>query len=350
MRMTKKQREEADQAASLEMQALLNQDIVKRSFKSFTLLFGEETYLRKQFRDKMKAALADGTGELNTLSAKGTGIDPQELVNFAETVPFLASHRTVIVEESGFFKNGCDILEDYFKQLPATCYFLFVEESVNKNGTLFKRVADRGRVVPCIPLSEAKLRSWVIRRTKDEDGKQIRENAAQSLIERTGTEMLRIENERQKLVAFCGDREEITRKDVEQICSVYLKGMIFEMTDAIADGNRRGAMELYLKMLRLQEKPERILYFITRQFRQLLVVAEMIALGSDPEEVAQQAGIQKFLYRKYADWCARFRIRDLQHCVDLCLDAERDYKSGRMDKQIAIETLIARATMPAQSA
>ena len=89
MRMTKKQREEADQAASLEMQALLNQDIVKRSFKSFTLLFGEETYLRKQFRDKMKAALADGTGELNTLSAKGTGIDPQELVNFAETVPFL---------------------------------------------------------------------------------------------------------------------------------------------------------------------------------------------------------------------------------------------------------------------
>lgn len=347
--MTKKQQEQEEQRQYLAAQKQVNSDIERQSFRPFYLFFGEEPYLRTQNRDKMREALSDGTGDMNRLSVKGKDIDPQELINFAETIPFFASRRTVFVEDSGFFKSGCEVLETYFKIPPATCVFVFTETNVDRRGALFKRLSERGRIVNCVRLKEDMLRKWIVDRMKS-DGKTIRENAAQALIDRTGTEMLRIENERQKLLGFCADREEITRKDVEIICSAYLAGMIYEMTDAIAAKDRKGALEQYLKMLRLMEPPAKILYYITRQFRQLLLVSELIARGADPETVAKEAGIQKFLYRKYADWCARFRIRDLQNCVDLCLAAERDFKSGRMDRQIAIETLIARATMTAQGA
>lgn len=347
--MTKKQQAQAAQAEYLAQQKAVNGDLEKQSFRPFYLFFGEETYLRAQNRDKMRVALSGGTGDMNLLSVKGKDIDPQELVNFAETLPFFAERRTVFVEDSGFFKNGCAVLEDYFKIPPSSCVFVFTEQNVDRRGALYKRVTERGRAVPCVRLDETMLRKWVVDRMKH-DGKTIRENAAQALIDRTGTEMLRIENERQKLLAFCGDREDITKKDVEQICSAYLAGMIFEMTDAIAARDRKGAMEQYLKMLRLQEKHERIMYQITKQFRQLLVVAEMISRGAEPEEITREAGIQPFLYRKYAERCAKFRIRDLQHCLELCLNAERDFKSGRMDKQIAIESLITRATIDTQGA
>lgn len=342
--MTKKQQEQEEQREYLAAQRQVNADIEKQSFQPFYLFYGEEPYLRAQNRDKMRTALADGAGDMNLLSVKGKDIDPQELVNFAETVPFFASRRTVFVEDSGFFKNGCEALENYFKIPPATCVFVFTETNVDRRSALYKRFSERGRIVNCVRLNEEMLRKWLADRMKS-DGKTIRENAAQALLDRTGTEMLRIENERQKLLAFCEDREEITRKDVETICSAYLAGMIYEMTDAIAAKDRKRALEQYLKMLQLMEPPAKILYYITKQFRQLLLVSELIARGADAETVSREAGIRKFLYRKYADWCARFRIRDLQHCLDLCLAAERDFKSGRMDKQIAIETLIAQATM-----
>ena len=345
--MTKKQQAQAAQSEYLAQQRQVNTDIEKQSFRPFYLFFGEEPYLRAQNRDKMRKALSDGTGDMNLLSVKGRDTDPQELVNFAETLPFFAERRTVFVEDSGFFKNGCAELEDYFKTPPASCVFVFTETQADRRGTLFKRVSERGRTVPCVRLDEAMLCKWVIDRMKG-DGKKIRENAAQALIDRTGTEMLRIENERQKLSAYCADRDEITKKDVEQICSAYLAGMVYEMTDAIASGDRKGAMRQYLKMVQLMEPPAKILFYITRQFWQLLVAAEMIARGAEPDEVAREAGIQRFLYRKYADWCMKFRIRDLQDCLELCLNAEQDFKSGRMDKQIAIETLIARATIHAQ--
>ena len=87
--MTKRQQAQAAQAEYLTQQKLLNSDIQKASFRPFYLFFGEEPYLRSQNRDKMRKALADGTGDMNLLSVKGKDIDPQELIGFAETVPKL---------------------------------------------------------------------------------------------------------------------------------------------------------------------------------------------------------------------------------------------------------------------
>ena len=55
---------------------------------------------------------------MNFTKYEGKGIEVREMIDLCETMPFFADHRVVLVENSGFFKNKCDELADYMKELP----------------------------------------------------------------------------------------------------------------------------------------------------------------------------------------------------------------------------------------
>ena len=83
----------------------LNEDIKNGQWKPVYLLYGEEAYLKKQYKDRMtKAILPDGD-TVNYAYYEGKGINPGELIDLAETMPFFAERRLIVVENSGFFKK-----------------------------------------------------------------------------------------------------------------------------------------------------------------------------------------------------------------------------------------------------
>ena len=341
--MTKKQKAEQEQEAFDLAQRQINADIEKGSFRPYYLIYGEETYLCRQNRRKLKQALSADGGDLNLLYVKGADADPQELINFAETMPFLAARRTIIVEDSGFFKSGCAPLEAFLKRTPASAVFVFAESAVDRRSAMYKCVADKGVVINCVTQSEKNLRTWIRYRLRTA-GKDIRDPAAQSLIDRTGRDMMCLENEIDKLISYCGDRAEVTKKDMDAVCSTYLTGIIYELTDALAERNREKAMALYMKMLSLQEKPGRILYSVTRQFYQLLMIGELSARNADMDEMIKITGLQDFVIRKHIRWNTAFRTEDLREYLDMCLSNDRAVKSGRMHQLIGIEMVIAKST------
>ena len=96
----------------------LARDIKEQDFKNVYLLTGEEDYLRKQYRDRLAGAMADVHDTMNYHYFEGKNTIPEKLIDLAETMPFLAERRVIVVENSGFFKSAQDNLEDYLKQLP----------------------------------------------------------------------------------------------------------------------------------------------------------------------------------------------------------------------------------------
>ena len=110
----------------------LNEDMRSGQFKSVYLLYGEESYLKKQYRDRMtKAVIPDGD-TMNYAYYEGKGINPAELIDLAETMPFFAERRLIVFENTGFFKSGGNDLADYIKEMPESACFLFVENEVDK--------------------------------------------------------------------------------------------------------------------------------------------------------------------------------------------------------------------------
>ena len=139
----------------------LNEDIKSGKFKNVYLLYGEEAYLKKQYKDRMTKAIIPDGDTMNYAYYEGKGINPAELVDLAETMPFFAERRLIVAENSGFFKNATPELADYIKSMPDTTCLLFIENEVDKRGKMYKAVKDRGRIVEMGRQDEKTLLYWI---------------------------------------------------------------------------------------------------------------------------------------------------------------------------------------------
>lgn len=110
-------------------QKQLNEDIASGSFKPCYLIYGEEAYLRLQNRDKLLKALGCNESSMNFNRYEGEGNIPGQIIDMAQTMPFLSDKRIILVQDSGFFKSGCPELADYLKAPSDTTLFIFVEGS-----------------------------------------------------------------------------------------------------------------------------------------------------------------------------------------------------------------------------
>ena len=116
----------------------LNEHLKTKTFKNVYLLYGDEAYLRNQYRDKLKKAMINEGDTMNFSCFEGKGIDEKELTAMADTVPFFSDYRLIIVENSGFFKtSGHETLAEYMKHIPETTCIVFVESEVDKRSKLF---------------------------------------------------------------------------------------------------------------------------------------------------------------------------------------------------------------------
>ena len=179
----------------------IDMDIKNGQLKHVYLLYGEERYLIRQYRDKLKKAIIDPEDTMNIASYEGSDIDVKELIISADTMPFFAEHRLIMVQDSRLFKKNTDLLAEYFENIPETTYFVFVEDEVEEKTKIFKAASKFGSTVKFTTPKEDILKKWIIGRIGKE-GKDITQAAYQSFINKTGTDMENIEKELEKVKDF----------------------------------------------------------------------------------------------------------------------------------------------------
>lgn len=320
------------------MEQLL-QDLKQQNFKNVYLLCGEEAYLRNQYKKRLKDAMAEDGDTMNYSYYEGKDVNPKAVIDMAETLPFFADRRVLMVENSGFFKNKCEELADYVSAIPESTCMIFVETEIDKRNRLYKEVKKYGRVVEFGTQKEDTLLKWVLGMLKKEE-KSITKETLLLFLTKTGTDMQSIKNELEKLLAYTAGRDTITSEDVEKVCVTQTTNRIFEMINAIADGNQKKAMELYEDLLALKEPPMRILFLIARQFRQLYLLKMLSKEGLPSSEIAKQAGIVPFAMKKYQAQAKNFTEEELREAVEECVAGEEAIKTGTMGDRLTVELLI----------
>lgn len=317
----------------------IDNDIKMGQLKNVYLLYGTEDYLKRQYRDKLKHALVEPDDTMNFSAYEGKDINPKELIDLSETLPFFKEKRMILVENSGFFKNSCDDLAEYMSQVPESTCFVFVEEEVDKRSKLFKAASRAGSAVEFETPKEDMLIRWILGRIQRE-GKKITQSVMQLFLSKTGSDMENIDKELEKLICYTLDKTEISAADVEAICTGQTENKIFEMIDAISAKNQKKALDLYYDLLALKEAPMRILFLIARQFQNLLLIKSMSAKGYPAVSIAKTAGMPSFAVQKNLRQAGAFKINQLKEAIEDCGQAEEDVKMGRMADQLAVELLI----------
>lgn len=317
----------------------IDEDIKNQTYRQSYLLYGEEVYLKKQYEAKLINAMVEEGDTMNFASFEGKNANPGELVDLAETMPFFAPRRVILVEDSGFFKSSCDVLADYLPEMAKSTCFIFVESEVDKRSRMFKAAKKSGAVIEFAQQNEALLTKWILGRIKREN-KNITQPVLQLFLSRTGLDMSNIHQELEKLLCYTLKKDVIEAEDVEKITTEQISNKIFEMVDAIAGKNQKKALDLYYDLLALKEAPMRILFLITRQFRILMEVKEMTAKGHGNGDIAKREGIPEFAVRKYQTQARCFTGNQLIEALQDGVSAEEDVKTGRLNEKIAVEVFI----------
>lgn len=319
----------------------LNEDIKTGKFRQVYLLCGEEAYLKNQYKNRLRSGILPDGDTMNFSYYEGKGADVRQIIDQAETMPFFADHRLIMVENSGFFKNACPQLVEYLPGMPQETILVFVETEVDKRGKLYKAVKSAGRIVEMGRQDGKTLTSWVLGMLKKEK-KNITGDALNLFLEMAGNDMENIANELEKLISYTLDRQAIERADVEAICTVTTESKIFDMIHALAEKQQKKALDLYYDLLALKEPPMRILFLIAKQFNQMLQIKDLREQGYDQQTIASKAGMAPFIVKRSLSQAGRFSKETLQRAVKDCVEAEEAVKTGRLGDRLAVEMLIVR--------
>ena len=336
-------------------------------FSPVYLLCGDQSYLRLQYRDRIRSALLGDGDEMNVTRFKGGDFDVREVIEAAETLPFFAERRIVILEDTGLFRAGqgakkrgiakettgkaeedqagsssgggtSDRLAEFLGRLPSTTHLIFVEEETDARSRLYQAAAKYGRILRCDAPGKSGLESWVRAKLR-RSGMVISPPVLTDFLDRTGDDMMNIDSELEKLTAYCYGRSEVTRQDLEAIGSSQLRDRIFELIDSIIAGNTQRAMVIYMEMLARQTAPQQILALMIRQINQLLQLREL-SQQKGWQEATAVLKLSPFVAGKLRDSLRRYSSDALISALKACLNADSEYKSGRIDAGIALERLI----------
>ena len=131
-------------------QRQFNEAIKSGDLKRVYLLSGEQAYLRLQNRDKLVKALMGDGDAMNLSRYTGADVTARELIDMAQTLPFFADRRVIVLENTGLLnpksasksvtgsKTAFSIAEEadkiagFIPEIPDTTSIVFVDENVDK--------------------------------------------------------------------------------------------------------------------------------------------------------------------------------------------------------------------------
>lgn len=184
----------------------ISEDIRQGKFRQAYLLYGQERYLRRQYRDKLQKALCAEGDSMNVHFYEGKDLSVEEIIDQAETMPFFADRRVIFITDSGLFKSGGEKMAQYLSNPSESVVFVFTESEVDKRSKLYKALQAKGYAAEFAEQDERTLKRWVAG-ILGKEGLKITENTVQLFLSKTGTDMENIQMELEKLICYCMGRE-----------------------------------------------------------------------------------------------------------------------------------------------
>ena len=319
----------------------IQQHIREHSFPGVYLLTGDQAYLIRQARLALEHALVAEGDTMNCTRYVSERVDINEFREMAFTYPFFAEKRVLILDETGILKTEKDTLVELFAGLPETTCIIIIEAEADKRTSVYRWIKKNGYVAEALQKdqNERQMMDAAVAWFK-KAGKKIRRGDAALLAAFVGDDLYVLRNEVDKLIAYSGEESVISREAIDTLVGSRIENRIFELTDAIASGDKSKVLDRYNELLMLKEAPMRILYMITRQYRILLIACEMNARGTDSRTIAKEAGVQPYFIGKVLKQLTGYSKDAVLDYLDACLETEERIKTGKEGDRLGLETLL----------
>lgn len=266
--------------------------------------------------------------------------DPAAIVADAQTLPFLAERRVILVRGADRFATeaGGGAIIKYLDSPSPSTVIVFITEKIDKRSKLYKASEKHGEIIACGELDRAGLQGWIKDELSARD-KKIEKDAIAEIIERAGTSLSDVQNALTLAADFSGNDVTVTQDHAIAACSDAAEEQVWALTDAIAASDTREAMRV-LRVLYDFGKSE---FELLGTINWLLKTAYAVATAEPNDPF-----LRTFPARKCRPLAEKLGLRKLPRAFHLIVESDFMLRSTGVDRRLALELLVIRLAAPAK--
>lgn len=295
------------------------------------LFFGPDEFMMERVVSSVRERYIPESGrDFNLEICYGGETDPSEIVNRAQTLPFMAKNRLIIVRRTEEFK--ADQLERFLTYLEnpvsSTC-LIFLTSRTDFKTRFFKRFRSAGLAVDFKELKSSQIAPW-IRRMAKELGVNIGGQASVFLQSVVGDRLRDLYSELEKLKIRYG-REEIGEKEIRELAIHGRTYNIFEFMDALSVKDKAKSLSVLNRFLEEEDKkaaPLKIMGMLNRQISMLWKAKAIVDAGGRSEDVASKLGVHPFQAGNFMKHSRHWSNEELERGISLLYRADQLLKLG----------------------
>ena len=304
-------------------------------------LYGSDTYRSRQklnaIIDHYKKIHKSG---LNLKFFEGESLNFQDFKEEIETASMFKEKKLLLLEDvfsnknfnKEFLKTGSNFVNS------DNIILIYENGEIDKNDILFQFLKENSEYQEFKPLEYEKLKNWVKKVLENYKAK-IEEEAFEKLVEFVGNNLWQMSNEIKKIVSY-KKGEKIDLKDIELLVKPKIEVDIFKTIDAISEKKKRLALDLIHKHLEKGDSPLYLLKMINFQFRNLLIVKDLLEENMPYYKILSQSKLHPFIVKKSYQQAQKFTLQQLKKIYQKIFQADFDIKRGRVEPETALDLLI----------
>jgi len=240
-------------------------------------------------------------------------------------------------------------LKNYKDFLKLKDIILFYEENeISMKDRFFNFLKTKAETQNFQPLVGEKLKSW-IRQELSKFKTEIDSGAIDKLINFVGNDLWQMSNEIKKLVNYkkgpvsakaSSGKEKINVEDIELLVKPKIETAIFKTIDAIAQKNKKQALLLIHQHLEKGDNPLYLLSMINFQFRNLLMIKDLIERNRPYYSILKMTHLHPFVVKKSCQQVNKFTLQELKKIYQKIFQADLDIKTGKITPETALDLLL----------
>lgn len=292
-------------------------------------LFGDESFLIERVaRLLVERAIDPSLKDFNLNMFYGTESKGVDIADAAQTLPMFAERRVVMVKRAEALKaEALEVLLPYIRKPSISTCLIFVGAKIDQRKKFFQELKKQGALVEFKRLYDNKVNGF-IQGEAMVHGKPIDPAAAELLSFLIGNNLQELCSQIEKLVVFSGSRPKITLDDVRTIASSSKAFTVFELARFLGARDLQNALKSLDTLFRNGEELPMMIGALTRHFRQLWRVRELLDRKVPQAEISREAGINAYFLGEIVQQAKNFGISELGKVFDALYHCDVSSKTG----------------------
>ena len=298
-------------------------------FPSVCFLYGEETFLvDRAVRMLLERAIDPALRDFNFNVFYGNESKGVDILDAAQTLPMFAEQRAVLVKRAeALSAAACEILLPYIQNPAQTTCLILSGTKIDQRKKFFLELKKKGTLVEYKRLYDNKI-SGFIQTEAVAQGKSIEPAAAELLSFLIGNNLQELSSQLEKLVAYAGSRQKIMLDDVRAITSSSKAFSAFELARYLGMKDLQNSLKSLDTLLRNGEESFQIMGALTRHFRQLWRIRELLDRKAPQADICKETGIAPFFVGEMMQQARKFDIKEFEELFNKLYCCDVGSKSG----------------------